>query len=63
VTPLDELPRIGVPATRALQLAGYTGLGQLAGVPRATLAALHGVGPKALRILDEALAGHGLRLG
>jgi hypothetical protein len=63
VTPLDELPRIGRPATQALQLAGYTGLGQLAGVPRATLAALHGVGPKALRILDEALAAHGLRLG
>jgi hypothetical protein len=62
VTPLDELPRIGRPATRAL-LASYTGLGQLAGVPRATLAALHGVGPKALRILDEALAAHGLRLG
>jgi hypothetical protein len=63
VTPLDELPRIGAPATRALQLAGYTGLGRLAGVPRATLAALHGVGPKALRLLDEALAGHGLSLG
>jgi hypothetical protein len=63
VTPLGELPPIGRPATRALQLAGYTGLGQLAGVPRATLAALHGVGPKALRVLDEALAAHGLRLG
>ena len=63
MTPLDELPRIGAPATRALGLAGYTQLGQLAGVPRATLAALHGVGPKALRILDEALAEHGLRLG
>ena len=63
MTPLDELPRIGRPATQALQLAGYTGLGQLAGVPRATLAALHGVGPKALRIVEEALAAHGLRLG
>jgi hypothetical protein len=63
VTPLDELPRIGAPATRALALAGYTGLGQLVDVPRATLAALHGVGPKALRVLEEALAEHGLRLG
>ncbi len=63
MTPLDELPRIGAPATRAPRGAGCTGLGQLAGVPRATLAALHGVGPKALRILDEALADHGLRLG
>jgi len=62
VTPLDELPRIGAPATRALHGAGYTGLGQLDGVPRAELAALHGMGPKALRILEEALAEHGLRL-
>ncbi len=52
VTPLDGLPRIGAPATRALALAGYTRLDQLAGVPRTGLAALHGVGPKALRILD-----------
>ena len=63
VTPLDELPPIGAPASRALHGAGYTGLGQLTGVPRATLAALHGVGPKALRVLDQALAEHGLRLG
>ena len=63
MTPLEELPRIGAPATRALQLAGYTRLDQLAGVPRASLAALHGVGPRALRIIDESLAEHGLRLG
>ncbi len=61
--PLDGLPRIGAPATRALALAGYTRLDQLAGVPRTGLVALHGVGPKALRILDGALAEHGLRLG
>jgi hypothetical protein len=60
---LDTLPRIGAPATRALTTAGYSSLGQLAGVPRAELAALHGMGPKALRILEEALAEHGLRLG
>ncbi len=63
MTPLDELPRIGAPATHALGLAGHTRLDQLAGVPRASLAALHGVGPEALRILDGALAEHGLRLG
>ncbi|SFP60555.1 hypothetical protein SAMN05660464_3652 [Geodermatophilus dictyosporus] len=63
MTPLDELPRIGAPATRALHGAGHTGLGQLAGVPRTELAALHGVGPKALRLIEEALAEHGLRLG
>jgi hypothetical protein len=63
VTPLDALPPIGAPATRALALAGYARLDQLDGVPRASLAALHGVGPKALRILDEALVEHGLALG
>lgn len=62
-TSLETLPAIGAPATGALREAGYTALGQLAGVPRARLAALHGVGPKALRILAEALAEHGLRLG
>ncbi|MGY1716639.1 DNA-binding protein [Geodermatophilus sp. SYSU D01106] len=63
MTPLDSLPPIGRPATAALELAGYTRLDQLAGVPRSSLAALHGVGPKALRLLDEALAEHGLALG
>jgi len=44
-------------------VAGYTALGLLAGVPRAKLAALHGMGPKALAIVEDALAPHGLRLG
>lgn len=61
-TPLDVLPAIGAPATRALNSAGYASLGALAGVPRSTLAALHGVGPKALRTIEEALAEHGLGL-
>jgi predicted flap endonuclease-1-like 5' DNA nuclease len=59
---LDELPRIGAPATRALNNAGYTSLRQLAGVPRAELAKLHGMGPKALRIIEDNLAKQGLRL-
>lgn len=54
---------IGAPATRALTGAGYEQLAQLDGVPRAELAALHGVGPKALRVLDEALEAQGLALG
>jgi predicted flap endonuclease-1-like 5' DNA nuclease len=60
---LDELPKVGAPATRALNNAGFTALRQLAGVPRAELAKLHGMGPKALRIIDENLAEHGLSLG
>jgi predicted flap endonuclease-1-like 5' DNA nuclease len=59
---LDELPKIGAPATRALNNAGYTSLRQLAGVPRAELAKLHGMGPKALRIIEDNLARQGLRL-
>ncbi|WP_200951852.1 hypothetical protein [Arthrobacter sp. Soil736] len=35
----------------------------LAGVPRAELSKLHGVGPKALRIIEDALEEHGLALG
>jgi predicted flap endonuclease-1-like 5' DNA nuclease len=59
---LDELPKIGAPATRALNNAGYASLRQLAGVPRAELAKLHGMGPKALRIIEDNLAKQGLRL-
>ena len=62
-TSLDILPKIGAPATRALAGAGYTTLRQLAGVPRSELAELHGMGPKALRIIEAALAEHKLGLG
>ncbi|MET8908931.1 DNA-binding protein [Micromonospora sp. NPDC004551] len=61
-SPLDTLPKIGAPATRALNAAGYTALRQLAGVPRAELARLHGMGPKALNIIEAALEQHDLRL-
>ena len=52
-SPDTGLPRsIGAPATRALTAAGYTDLGQL-----------DGVGPKALRLLQEALQAQGMSLG
>jgi hypothetical protein len=54
---------IGAPATRALTGAGYTDLRQLAGVPAAELKRLHGMGPKAVRLLQEALEQQGLSLG
>jgi predicted flap endonuclease-1-like 5' DNA nuclease len=54
---------IGAPATRALHGAGYTQLRQLAGVRAAELKKLHGMGPKALRVLQEALEQQGLSLG
>ncbi len=54
---------VSAPATRALAAAGYTELEQLAGVPVADLAKLHGMGPKVLRILQEALVAQGHSLG
>jgi hypothetical protein len=59
--PGTPLPRIGAPATRALTTHGITRLEQLAQASEAELAALHGVGPKALRILAEAMAVAGMR--
>ena len=57
------LPRgIGRAATGALLAAGYTDLAQLDGVPAADLLRLHGVGPKAVTVLREALAERGLTL-
>ncbi|WP_342025218.1 helix-hairpin-helix domain-containing protein [Arthrobacter citreus] len=61
-TDLDSLPRIGAPATRGLNAAGYTSLKELADADHAELSKLHGVGPKALRIIEEALQDHGLAL-
>jgi hypothetical protein len=54
------LPRIGQPALRALASIGVTGLEQLPAYRAADLLALHGIGPRAIRILEEALAAHGL---
>ena len=60
----EGLPRgIGAPATRALTAAGYTDHRQLAGVPKPELERLHGVGPRALRIIQEELENQGLSLG
>lgn len=47
---------IGRPATRALLLAGIRTLDQVADHTEMELLALHGVGPRAVRLLREALA-------
>lgn len=58
-----DLPTaIGRPATRALHGAGLTSLDQVASQTEAELLALHGVGPKAIRLLTEALTERGLAL-
>ena len=55
-----DLPHgIGKPATRAFTGAGYTRLEHFTRATEAELAALHGVGPKALRIIREELVARG----
>lgn len=54
-----DLPKIGAPATRALNSIGVTRLAQLADRSEAELLGLHGFGPRALGIIREALAAEG----
>ena len=51
---------IGNPARSALQVAGFAKLKELTEITEAELSKLHGMGPKALRILRETLAAKGL---
>ncbi|MBT2248333.1 hypothetical protein JHV56_06440 [Arthrobacter sp. BHU FT2] len=60
---IGGLPPLGQPATRALLKAGITTLTQVAAHSPQELLALHGVGPKAIRLLHAALAEHGLTFG
>jgi len=56
-----DLPRaIGRPATNALHGAGIATLAQVAQRTPEEIGALHGVGPKAVRLLDEALRDAGI---
>lgn len=58
----SELPAgAGRTARRALALAGYTHLEQLTQARATDLLRLHGVGPKAIAVLRQALAERGLR--
>jgi predicted flap endonuclease-1-like 5' DNA nuclease len=61
VRPVGDLPdEIGKTAARELASNGITSLEQVAARSRDELLAIHGVGPKAIRILGEALAARGL---
>ncbi|GAB2512146.1 hypothetical protein [Paramicrobacterium agarici] len=52
-----DLPRsLGAPATRALLTAGLSTLDEVAETSPSEVAKLHGVGPRAMRLLTEALA-------
>lgn len=50
-------PRIGTVAARELAVHGITTYDQVAAMSDRDLLAIHGVGPKAVRILREEIAG------
>ena len=52
--------RIGRTALAVLTLHGYTRYEQLTSVTARELLSLHGIGPKAIRILEEEMAARGL---
>jgi DNA-directed RNA polymerase alpha subunit len=61
VRPVGDLPNeIGKTAARELKINDITTLEEVAGRTRKELLQIHGVGPKAVRILGEALADKGL---
>ena len=61
VRPVGDLPNaIGKTAARELSLHGITSLRQVASHSKKELLAIHGVGPKAVAILGDALAAKGL---
>ena len=55
----DFPARLSRPATNALLAAGYTRMEQLTTVTAREILALHGMGPKGIRILREELAQQG----
>jgi predicted flap endonuclease-1-like 5' DNA nuclease len=54
--PTELTPRIGRVASRELALRGYVTYERLTHARERDLLAIHGVGPKAIRILREELA-------
>ncbi len=57
---MTDIPKISRPANDALGEARLTTLEQVARTPRDEVAALHGMGPKGIRILTDAIAKAGL---
>ncbi len=55
-----DLPSIGAPAKSALNHLGITTIEGVAEMSEKELLALHGVGPKAVGILKDALAAQGM---
>jgi hypothetical protein len=57
--PQDDLPKLSRPARAALAVVGITRLEQLDSESEKRIAGLHGMGPKGIRELKEALAERG----
>jgi hypothetical protein len=55
-----DLPKTSAPAQRALAGAGIATLAQLSNYSLAQIEQLHGMGPKAIGILRQALVANGL---
>ncbi|MDL5350929.1 DNA-binding protein [Microbacterium sp. zg-YB36] len=51
-----DLPKIGAPATRALENAQIRTMDDVRRIGLERIATLHGVGPKAIQLLRDALA-------
>ena len=61
VRPVGDLPdEIGKTAARELSFNGITSLHEVARHSKKELLAIHGIGPKAIAILGDALAAKGL---
>jgi predicted flap endonuclease-1-like 5' DNA nuclease len=60
-THASEYPRsLGKVATRELAVHHFTRYDQLTSISESELLSIHGIGPKAIRILREELAARGL---
>ncbi len=57
---MTAIPRLGAPVERALAAAGLTTLEDCVAAGRAAVTELHGMGPKALSVLDDAVCAAGL---
>jgi hypothetical protein len=54
-SPVTELPKLAAPAKRALVSVGVNHLEDLARFTRDEILALHGMGPNAMKTLDNAV--------
>ncbi|MFH5227288.1 hypothetical protein [Antrihabitans spumae] len=61
--PTEYPQRLGKTARRELALSGYTRYDQLTTITPTELLKIHGVGPKAIRILTEELETRSLSFG